>query len=332
MAMMKTLYPYIPILTLGCILFLFSIQYTIYGYNPNATKYEVIKIWGSKGAGNGQFNRPHDLDFSNDEKDLYSVDRDGNRIQVFDKNGTFLFKWGKLGTADGDMHVPYGIDVDAAGNVWLADRANHRIQKFDPHGKFILTFGSKGAGPGQFDNPRHVVVDKQLKYVYVADSKNNRIQKFDINGTYVTSFGTGKGTSAPGDFNLPTTIDIDSKGDFYVTERGNERVQKIDSNGKSLLMWGSLGSGDSQFCHMEHLALDKYDNVYVNDPQSDKGCSMEPSIKKFDKFGHFITKIGTYGKKPGQIIDPEHLALDSDGDIYVSDRDNNRIQVFKTLN
>ena len=76
------------------------------------------------------------------------------------------------------------------------------------------------------DNPRHVVVDKQLKYVYVADSKNNRIQKFDINGTYVTSFGTGKGSSAPGDFNLPTTIDIDSKGDFYVTERGNERVQK----------------------------------------------------------------------------------------------------------
>ena len=108
------------------------------------------------------------MDFSNDEKLLYSVDRDGNRIQVFDKNGTFLFKWGKLGTGNGDMHVPYGIDVDAAGNIWLADRANHRIQKFDSHGKFIFKFGSKGTGPGQFDNPRHVVVDKQLKYVYVA--------------------------------------------------------------------------------------------------------------------------------------------------------------------
>ena len=41
--------------------------------------------------------------------------------------------------------------------------------------------------------------------------------------------------------------------------------KKIDPNGKSLLMWGSLGSGDNQFCLMEHLALDKYDNVYVND-------------------------------------------------------------------
>lgn len=298
----------------------------------NATKYELVNMWGSRGTGDGQFKRPHDLDFNHSENYLYIVDRDGNRIHVFDKNGTFLFKWGKHGVGDGQMNVPYGIDVDADGNVWLADRGNHRIQKFDSHGNFILKFGSKGSGPGEFDNPRHVVVDKQLKYVYVADSKNNRIQKFDINGTYVTSFGKGKPSSAPGQFDLPTTIDIDSNGDFYVTERGNERVQKIDPSGKSLLMWGSLGSGNSQFCHQEHLAVDKFNNVYVNDPQSDPGCSLKPSVKKFDKNGNFITKIGTSGKGPGQFEDPEHLAVDSDGNIYVSDRGNNRIQVFSPVN
>ena len=42
---------------------------SVSAFNPNATKYELIKFWGSKGTGNGQFNRPHDLDFSNDEKD-----------------------------------------------------------------------------------------------------------------------------------------------------------------------------------------------------------------------------------------------------------------------
>ena len=76
-----------------------------------------------------------------------------------------------------------------------------------------------------------------------------------INCTYVTSFGFGKGSSAPGDFNLPTTIDIHLEGDFYVTERGNERVQKIDSNGKSLVMWGSSGSGDSHFVIWNILLL-----------------------------------------------------------------------------
>ena len=52
---------------------------------------------GVEGTGDGQFRRPHDLDFDSSEKYLYSIDRDGNRVQVFDKNGTFLFKWGKEG-------------------------------------------------------------------------------------------------------------------------------------------------------------------------------------------------------------------------------------------
>ena len=54
---------------------------------------------GREGTRDGKFLRPHDLDFSPDEKILYAVDRDGNRIQAFDKNGTFLFAWGKLETA-----------------------------------------------------------------------------------------------------------------------------------------------------------------------------------------------------------------------------------------
>lgn len=159
----------------------------------NATEYKFYIKWGSEGEDEGQFQRPHDLDFSPDEKILYSVDRDGNRIQAFDKNGTFLFSFGEMGTGDGQFHVPYGIDIDSEGNVWVADRANDRVQKFDSKGKFILKFGNEDVKPseelGKFDNPRHVVIDKNLEYVYVADSKNNRIQKFDINGTFVDAIG-----------------------------------------------------------------------------------------------------------------------------------------------
>src|SRR5215216_2361021 len=139
---------------------------------------------------------------------------------------------------------------------------------------------------GKFDNPRHVAVSKDLKYVFVADSKNNRISQFDTKGNYIKSIGQ-LGTK-PGDFNLLTTIEIDSKGNFFVNERGNERIQKFDSNWKPILMWGSKGSGDNQFCHMEHIALDKYDNVYVTDPQSDPGCSQQPRVLKFDSNGKFI--------------------------------------------
>jgi DNA-binding beta-propeller fold protein YncE len=270
----------------------------------NATEYKFVKKWGGAGSGDGQFLRPHDLDFNPDEKILYAVDRDGSRIQAFDKDGKFLFKFGEDGTGDGQMHVPYGIDVDKKGNIWLADRANDRVQEFDSKGKFILKFGNVDGVPsaeeGKFDNPRHVAVSKDLKYVYVADSKNNRISQFD-------------------------------KGNFFVNERGNERIQKFDSNWKPILMWGSKGSGDNQFCHIEHIALDKYDNVYVTDPQSDPGCSQQPRVLKFDNNGKFIIKFGNFGKGDGQFLDPEHLAVDSEGSVYISDRKRDDIQKFSPI-
>ncbi|HLN36085.1 MAG TPA: 6-bladed beta-propeller, partial [Nitrososphaeraceae archaeon] len=299
----------------------------------DATKYKVVKVWGGAGTEDGKFLRPHDLDFNNDESILYAIDRDGGRVQAFDKEGNFLFKFGKNGQADGEFSVPYGLDVDKEGNLWVADRANHRVQKFDSHGNFILKIGSndftKSTEPGKFDNPRHVRVDHENKYVYVADSKNNRIQQFDMNGKFIKVIG--KLGDKPGEFNLITTIEIDPEGNFFTTERGNERIQKFDKDWKPILMWGSKGSGDSQFCHMEHIAIDKYGNVYVNDPQSDPGCSQIPVVKKFDNNGKFITKWGSLGKEPGQFGDPEHMAIDSEGNVYISDRKNDNIQKFAPI-
>ena len=146
-------------------------------FDPHATTYKFIKKWGSKGTGDGQFQRVHDLDFDPTEKYLYTVDRDGNRIQVFDKNGNFIKKWGSKGTGDGEFTVPYSVDVDSKGDVWVADRGNHRIQKFDKDGNFITKFGSVGKGNGQFTNPEHLAVDSAGN-VYVSDRKANTIQVF----------------------------------------------------------------------------------------------------------------------------------------------------------
>ena len=296
----------------------------------NATQYEFIKKWGGEGEGEGQFKRPHDLDFSPTEDKLYVIDRDNQRIQVFDKNGTFLFEWGSEGEGEGEFTLPYGMDVDKEGNVWVADRGGNRVQKFDSEGNFLLEFGSDGSGEGEFSDPRQVAVDDALQHLYVADSRNHRIQKFDINGNFIDSFGTEGNQS--GQFNLPVSVIMGEHGDLFVNERGNERVQKFDADGNPILMWGSKGSSPNQFCHVEHLASDKFDNIYVADPQSDPGCSNAARISKFDNNGHFITQWKLFGVQEGVgNLDPEHMAVDSEGNVYVSERAGDQIQIYKPI-
>jgi DNA-binding beta-propeller fold protein YncE len=324
----------IPLLVIIGLLFLSIMYFTASAFSPQSKEYEFVKKWGSEGTGDGQFRRPHDLDLDPSEKYLYTIDRDGNRVQVFDKNGTFIKKWGSEGTGDGQFDYAYSVDVDSQGNVWVADQNNHRIQKFDKDGNFLFKFGSLGSGEGEFNNPRQVAVDKDVEFLYVADSDNNRIQKFDSDGNFIKSWGSeGDGD---GEFKLPISVIIDSKGDIIVNERGNSRVQKFDSDGNFLLKFGSEGHGDGQFLVMEHMATDKFDNIYVNDPQGEErhreaGEGGTPRVQKFDTNGNFITKWGSNGTGNGQFIDPEHLAIDSEGYVYVSDRGRNDIQVFRPV-
>ena len=102
---------------------------------------------------------------------------DGKGI-IFDSSGTFLIKWGSLGSGDGQFSDPSGVAIDASNNVYVADKNNSRIQKFDSSGTFLSTWGSLGSGDGQFSDPLGVAIDSSNN-VYVADKGNSRIQKFD---------------------------------------------------------------------------------------------------------------------------------------------------------
>ncbi len=77
------------------------------------------------------------------------------------KPPAFLAKWGSEGSGDGQFRSPWGIAVDASGNVYVADFGNDRVQKFGPDGAFITKWGSEGTGDGQFayQNPTGLAVD-----------------------------------------------------------------------------------------------------------------------------------------------------------------------------
>lgn len=64
---------------------------------------------------------------------LFVTDSGNHRVQLFDKNGTFITKWGSEGSEDGQFSKPESIDVDRFGHVYVADTSNNNVQLFIPN-------------------------------------------------------------------------------------------------------------------------------------------------------------------------------------------------------
>lgn len=203
-----------------------------------------MRQFGSHGTGPKQFIQPHGI--AVDGKGLVFVTDKTHRVQVFQRDGTFVTFWGSEGNGDGQFKEPKGIAVSSTGEVVVTD-LNHRIQVvhvsafvssltfgllqvFDKSGVFRRKFGRFGNGPGEFSNPFDVAINFYDMY-FIADCSNNRVQVFTWNGTFVNSFD---GSGGPGEgrrFQHPYSIHIDGKDRLLVgdeTNRGVAEVQLYD--------------------------------------------------------------------------------------------------------
>jgi uncharacterized repeat protein (TIGR01451 family) len=231
----------------------------------------------------------------------------------------FLRLWGSQGTGDGQFgSYPYGVAVDATGNVYVSDRGNDRIQKFDRQGNFLLKWGTSGSEPGQFHGPMGLTTHPDGR-VYVADSQNNRVQVFDSNGTFLFEWGTS-GTG-DGEFDNPNDIAIDPMGNVFVVDFRNHRIQKFDDNGAFIDAWGTLGNCSGQFNWPLGIEVGSDGHVYVTDSQNHR-------IQVFDSDGNFLLSWGSEGSEEGQFNVPYGVTLDREGNVYVSEFFNHRIQKF----
>jgi streptogramin lyase len=300
--------------------------------SPQANKvnYCFSYIFGSKGTGDGQFVRPHDVDF-NSKGTVYVTDRERNDVQIFDKNGTFIKVWGGPGSDPGQFDTPYSLEVDSSDNIYVVDRGNDRVQKFDPEGNFIAQFtetGVEGGGEenGRFVHPEDIAIDHQSGMIYVADAVRDIIIKFDKDFNYISHIGSEDGDTGEGviEFSHPHGIDIDSQDNIYVNDLDNPQIQKFNENGTFVKKWGSLGTGPGQFTPpLEHLEVDdNTDRVFMVDGEDN------PRVQIFDTEGNFLASIGTKGSGDGQFEEPEHVNISEDGLLYIVDRGNGRIQVF----
>jgi DNA-binding beta-propeller fold protein YncE len=152
---------------------------------------------------------------------VYVADTGNKRIQVFDRDGTFLRQWGGAGVLEGYLDEPVGICFGRDSGVFVADTWNRRIQVFDQDGTFLREWPIHGWDTGFPEEKPYLAVDSRGR-VYATDPGHYRVLVFDSRGNYQLSFGKYGDDEAS--FELPSGIAVGPGGTIYVTDAKNGRV------------------------------------------------------------------------------------------------------------
>ena len=249
------------------------------------------------------------------------------------------------GTGTGaSFNAPRGVAVDAFGNVFVADWNNHAIRKITPTG-LVTTFagtGSVGAvnatgTSASFNCPSALAFDRSGN-LYAVDTGNRLIRMITSAGVVTTLAGSGNAGSANGTgtaatFNEPFGIAINASGDIIVADRSNHLIRKITPAGvvTTLASSGTIGSADglgtaASFYNPYCITADPYGNLYVTD-------WANHLVRRIAASGEVTTLAG--GSSQGSSDEtganarfnfPTGIAVDSQGNLYVSDSNNNTIR------
>lgn len=211
---------------------------------------------------------------------------DINPMVKLDPNGRVIAQFGA-----GQILWPHGMDVDRAGNIWVADArvANENeirenpaaanigssVMKFSPDGELLMTIGTPGEvgdPPTHLTDPNDVLVapngrifiaethGAQFQNEPGADTKS-RITMWEADGSYIGHFGEYGWED--GQFRSPHSLSMDSQGRLFVADRGNNRIQIFTQDGEWLDTW-------YQFSRISGMYIDPTnDMLYAIDSESD---------------------------------------------------------------
>lgn len=142
---------------------------------------------------------------------------------------------------------------------------------------------------------------------------------FDTDGNYLRSWGRDL------DFGNEHGLRVDRHDNVWITDNGKHTVLKFSNDGELLMTLGKegeAGTTDDTFDRPADIAFGPNDELYVADGYGNS------RVVKYDAEGNFVTTWGTPGTGESEFDLVHSIAVDSQGNVYASDRENNRIQIF----
>ena len=230
--------------------------------------------------------------------------------------------------------TPWGLSVDNNRNVYVADASDGRVQKWAPGATAGVTVaggnGNYSSGPADLSGPRGIFKDAD-DTLYVVDGYNNRIQKWAPGATEgVTVAGGNGGGSNLNQFDQPQDVYVDLDRNVYVTEYNNSRVVKWAPGAtEGVIVAGGNGYGPNlnQIARPVGIWLDNNLNIYVSDFQYHRIVKWAPNAT----VGVVVAGITNEpGSDEFHLNQPYDVYGDRDGNIYVADLNNQRIQKFSS--
>jgi NHL repeat len=283
---------------------------------PMGTNWVVKTIAGLAGSfgsadgtnSNARFDHPSGV-VADSQGNLYVADYFNHIIRRVTPTGTnWVVKTiaglaGTNGIADGTnsdarFYYPWGVAVDAGGNIFVADTKNSTIRKITPAGtNWVVTTiaglaGTNGSSNGtnsdaRFYWPAGIAVDTNGN-IFVSDYNNSTIRKLKPGGTnwVVTTIaglagtnGSSNGTNSDARFSLPVGIAVGADSNLYVADFDNDQLRKLTPAGTNWVVTtiggqaGNPGSTDGTntialFSQPYGIAVDNVGNVYVADTEN----------------------------------------------------------------